>query len=218
MEPIALVRFVAEILAPPRCAICAEAAGGGELVCPRCDRALRTIRPGSAHLILGIDTGRVSWAGAYTGVARDLVAALKFGGRVGLADLAAAAICAHLSPPTGARVVPVPAAPLRLRRRGFDPAEVIAARTAARLGLELVPCLGRRGGPRQVGRRRADRLAAPPRIRVRRPPPPRVLLIDDVLTTGATIGACLAELRAAGSIEVEAAVFARTLGGPGLAA
>jgi len=214
VEPLALVRFAGEILAPPRCAICASTAPAGELVCPRCEMSLRAARPGRAAIEFGHGPiGSVSWAARYEGSARELIAALKFQGRLGLADLAAAAIAAELRPPSDTCVVPVPAAPLRRWRRGFDPGELIALKLSARLELEFAPCLGRRNGRRQVGRRRAERLARAPRVRVTGRPPPRVLLVDDVLTTGATLGACAQALRGAGSAEIEAAVFARSFGG-----
>ena len=69
------------------------------------------------------------------------------------------------------------------------------------------------GGRSQVGRGRAARLSGPGgRIEVRAPPPQRVLLVDDVVTTGATLGACARALRAAGAQEVAALVYARTPG------
>ena len=86
-------------------------------------------------------------------------------------------------------IVPVPPAPPRLRRRGFDPAGELAAALAERLEAPLEPCLARRGGGRQVGRRRAERVGHPPRIHAARPAPRSVLLVDDVLTTGATLDA-----------------------------
>ena len=105
---------------------------------------------------------------------------------------------------------PSPAAPLRLRARGYDPGELIAARCADLLGLPLARCLARRTDRRQVGRSRAERLAARPRIRATGPVPARVLLIDDVMTTGSTLAAAAAILRAAGCERVEGAVFAHT--------
>ena len=105
--------------------------------------------------------------------------------------------------------MPVPAAPLRWRWRGFDPAEEIALALARLLGFPLRRCLARRGGPRQVGRPRAARLADPPRVRLRGAVPPLALLVDDVCTTGATLGACAATLREGGCSGVVALVVAR---------
>ena len=218
MDPLATVRFAAEILAPPRCSICGAAAASGVSLCPQCAERLSAGRGGRGPLGVAGSGGleRVSWACAYDGVARQLVAALKFAGRIGLAEVAAAAIAGWIAVPKGVAVVPVPASPLRRRRRGFDPAELIAKRLAAALELELLPCLARRNARRQVGRGRAERLATPPSVRVVATPPEQALLIDDVLTTGATLAACADALRGAGSREVEAAVFARALG-PGAA-
>ena len=107
-------------------------------------------------------------------------------------------------------VVAVPAAPLRLRARGYDSGELIARHCADLLGLPLAPCLARRTDRRQVGRGRAERLAARPRIRATGPVPGRALLIDDVMTTGSTLAAAAAVLREAGCERVEGAVFAHT--------
>ena len=151
------------------------------------------------------------WATSYEGRARELVAALKFGGRVGLADLAGALVADELRGPVAPLVVPVPAAPLRRRRRGFDAAELIARSLARRLGLRVWTGLRRRAGRRQVGRPRSVRLADPPRVLVPASVPERALLVDDVLTTGATLAACAAALRRAGCSELGAAVFTRAV-------
>jgi len=181
-----------------------------------------------------------AWSSApYDVVARDLVAALKLRHLLPVADLMAARIQwlapAHVL--SGA-VVPVPAAPARLRRRGFDPAGELAAALAEALDAPLEPCLRRRGfdpagelaaalaealdaplepclrrrgGRRQVGRSRAERVGHPPRVHAAGTAPRSVTLVDDVLTTGSTLTACAKALRAAGAARVVAVTFARRL-------
>jgi predicted amidophosphoribosyltransferase len=112
--------------------------------------------------------------------------------------------------------MPVPLHPARLRRRGYNQARLLAEALAERLGLELRDCLARRGGERpQAGRGRSERIASrdggialPPGASPWHGP---VLLVDDVVTTGATIAACARSLRAAGAGEVRALAYARTL-------
>jgi len=141
-----------------------------------------------------------------------LVAALKFRRLLPVADLIAERIewLAPASLLSGA-VVPVPTSPLRSWRRGFDPAAEIAAALAERTDLELCPCLTRTGGGRQVGKRRAERIGHPPHVHPRGEVPRSVLLVDDVLTTGATLSACARALRGAGAIRVAAITFTRRL-------
>jgi ComF family protein len=197
-------------LAPPRCAVCGARSTAAEPLCGRCDRRLLAAPSGSAHLA-GI--GRVVWAAPYEGAARELVTALKFGARLGLAEVAAGRIAAALAGgPSDLTIVPVPAASARRRRRGYDPAELIANRLARRLGLAVSPALGRVDGARQVGRRRSERVRSPPSVRAMGAVPAAALLVDDVLTTGATLRACAAALAGSGCSEVRAAVFARALG------
>jgi predicted amidophosphoribosyltransferase len=148
--------------------------------------------------------------GPYAGVVRSLVVAIKFARRVPLAAAAAGAIAAACPPgELHGEIVPVPAAPLRWRWRGFDPAEEIALALARATGLQFNPCLRRGQGPRQVHRSRAQRLAGPPSVRLCRPAPARALLVDDVHTTGATLAACAAALRAGGCERALALTIAR---------
>jgi predicted amidophosphoribosyltransferase len=166
--------------------------------------AIPVTEPGPAGIDLLISVAR------YEGAARELVHGLKYGRRLGLAGLAAEAM-ARACPADALRgaVVPVPAAPMRWRWRGFDPADEIAIALCRVTGAPLERCLRRRSGPRQVGRPRAARLADPPRVRLRRPPPPAALLVDDVCTTGATLAACAVCLRSGGAASVVALVLAR---------
>jgi len=215
MDSAAALRALGGLVVPPRCAVCAAASTPGQLACGRCRAAIEA-GPAGRGAVAGI--GSVPWAAPYRGPARDLVGALKFRAGLGLATLAGAAIATALEPdPAPWTVVAVPPAPLRTRRRGFDPAQLIATEVGRRLGLATAAPLRRCNGPRQVGRPRHRRLADPPRIRIAAPAPARALLVDDVLTTGATLAACAAVLRRAGAGEVRGAVFARALDwtGPG---
>ncbi len=156
---------------------------------------------------------------AYEGPARALVRGLKYRGAAGLADPMAAQIAARapdglLAPP--AALVPVPLHAARRRRRGFNQAERIAAALSRRTGLPVADCL-RRAGPatRQVGRGRSERLEGPPgsiALAPRAAAPAHALLVDDVVTTGATLAACAAALRRAGTGRLRAVAYARTQG------
>ncbi|MEK6328012.1 MAG: hypothetical protein AABM66_10905 [Actinomycetota bacterium] len=196
------------LVVPPRCALCARECGLREHLCGGCESALGRLAPCSTA-IPGLDA---SWSAApYEGVARELVVALKFGARLPLANRAGEAIAERA--PAGlleGTVVPVPPAPARRRWRGFDVAETIAAALSVQTGLPLALCLRRSQGRRQVGRPRSERLAAPPRVRLAGLPPAAAVLVDDVVTTGATIGACARALRSGGCGRVVALTFARS--------
>jgi predicted amidophosphoribosyltransferase len=157
-------------------------------------------------------------AGRFERVPRAVAHGLKFGRRLALAEVAAVAILRALraAEPAGAdqgrySVVPVPAAAWRHRWRGFDPAEEIALALARTAELPYRPCLRRDQDARQVGRRRAERLAEPPRAWLRGPAPVEALLVDDVHTTGATLSACARALRAGGCERVVGLTLARVL-------
>jgi ComF family protein len=160
-----------------------------------------------------------AWAPlAYDGPARALVRGLKFGGAAGLSEVMAAQMAANAPEGllAGFELVPVPLHPRRRRKRGYNQAERLASALAARSGLVVSDCLVRRGSSAaQVGRRRAQRLEAiAGRVALKdgAEAPARALIVDDVITTGATVAACAEALYEAGSEEVLAVAYARTQG------
>lgn len=152
---------------------------------------------------------------AYQGAGRELVARLKYRNARSslrwLADEMAALVSAGgADADAGVDIVSwAPTSATRRRHRGFDQGRLLALALARRLRLPCVRTLRRRGGPSQTGRSRAARLAGPAFVVARTPVPPRVLLVDDVVTTGATLAAAAAQLRRAGAKEVRAVVAAR---------
>jgi predicted amidophosphoribosyltransferase len=203
--PIGLLGLVA----PPLCLLCRsplERGGGVELLCPGCAGEL-AMAPGARLRADGIDGGFAALP--YRGAGRRLVGALKFSRLLAGAELGARLISARA--PAGllrGTLIPVPSAPLRATRRGIDPALELARSLAALDGLALGTPLRRRDLGHQRGRTRAQRLARPPRISVAGPVDGAALLIDDVVTTGATIDACSTALRAAGASRVTAVALA----------
>lgn len=203
-----MLRHAWALLAPPLCGVCGDPADAGAPLCARCAAALSLARP-AGFTVLAADWALA--ASAYDGIPRDMVSALKFRERLPLAAPMAAAMAAAAGDRLrDAVLVPVPPAPARRRRRGFDPADEIARALARHTRLPLLRCLGRADGPRQVGRARHQRLGSPPEVVATRDVPGRAVLIDDVTTTGATLGACAIALRAAGSTGVAAVAFAHT--------
>jgi ComF family protein len=200
------------MLAPPLCWGCRAPASRGSALCGPCRREL-VFLPREPVVLGGVPV----WAPvAYEGPARDLVRALKFRAATGLArEMAAMTVAGAPAELPHGPLVPVPLHPARERRRGFNQAAVLAEAIArASAPLTISACLRRTGlASPQVGRSRRARLSGPAgSVEARSPAPEVALLVDDVVTTGATIAACAAALRTAGAREVAALAFARTPG------
>jgi ComF family protein len=109
-------------------------------------------------------------------------------------------------------IVHVPTATTRMRRRGYDHANLLAKNLSVISGWQHLPALRRLGQARQVGARRATRLSQledafwptfKELVRGR-----HILLVDDIITTGATITACARQLKSAGAKSVSAVAVA----------
>ena len=152
----------------------------------------------------------------YAGPARAAIHRLKFSGWRSVAAALADAMVA-VDPPVCDAVTWVPLARSRLASRGYDQAKVLARALAARTGTPAIALLWRAAdtGP-QARRSGAERrLALEGAFRASgRPVPANVLLVDDVLTTGATADACARILREAGARGVSLATAARAFSGP----
>ncbi len=144
-----------------------------------------------------------------------VVRALKFGRAEHLGESLAATLASRCEPWAEHVdvVTPVPLAWTRLVVRGYNQAEAIARPLARTLGLPCRRLLRRRPRPRQALLSRAERrrnLRGAFAARTCLPAGARVLLVDDVMTTGATLAAAALALRRAGVASVHAAVVART--------
>jgi ComF family protein len=210
-------RFCAECfmglvqLGPPWCARCGEPfaeAVEPDTVCERC-----AAEPPAFAAARG--------AVAYEDPARRMVLKLKHGDATHLAEACAAQMrragADWLQPP--AVVVPVPLWRWRLWRRGYNQAALIARSLARRTGLPLLldGLVRIRSTPASGGLTRAERYAnVAGAFAVNRPDELAgrpVVLIDDVITAGATAHACALALSAAGAGPVNALAFARVVQG-----
>jgi ComF family protein len=205
-------------LFPADCFLCGGAlplrhAGG---VCLRCWDGLPWL-PGARPP--GGPLRAVLWAAEYEGSIRRLVHGLKFADRDELALPLGRAMASRLEPMIlrlrPDLVVPVPLHFWRRYRRGYNQAEGLARPLARALRLPLDPraVRRRRAGRRQLGLSRRERLRSLAGCFVARRGGVRgraILLVDDVVTTGATLEACARALLAAGARRVVGCVLART--------
>jgi predicted amidophosphoribosyltransferase len=156
-------------------------------------------------------------ATVYAGPARAVVRAWKEHGLRRAAPWAAELVALRVSRPSAADVIAyIPPDPSRTLRRGRHPAEQLAAELARRWELPVEPLLARTrhlAGSRQAALSRGARLTNVRGAFVARTgcAGGRVVLVDDVYTTGATAAAASSALRRVGAVSVEVVTFARTV-------
>jgi len=217
-----------DLLFPPRCvgcqrmgnwlcAACLEAVGRVRgPVCPHCGRPFRDsgLCPDCAGGSFALQQVRAPLF--FEGTIQRAVHALKYRGRHVLAGPLGRLLANTLGELDwpAATIVPVPLHRLRERARGYNQSALLARPVAAQVGwpLQESGLIRERNTPPQVG---LDRPARQENVRgafrwtAPAPPPARVLLLDDVYTTGATMEACAQALRQAGATEVRGLALAR---------
>jgi competence protein ComFC len=197
-----------------RCACCHQP---GDDLCRPCRFALASSR--SVRVAGPADGPPILAALEFDGAARQAILGLKFANRRAVARHLASLVVRRLdldgdrSPsgrPAFDMVTWAPTSPRRARKRGYDQAQMLARHIAAQLGVPCHRLLWRQHGSPQAGLGRAERLQGPS-FRARPSDRPlRVLLVDDVVTTGSTLHAAAATLRRAGIGHVTAVAVAAT--------
>lgn len=194
-----------DLVFPPRCLGCGRV---DTTWCNRCQQRLETT-PLQLYTREVFDSLRTAASGEHTDILQSAVQALKYAHAQQVAAALGtrlAVVLAQVSWPVD-MLVPVPLHADRLRMRGYNQAGLIAEALASQTGLPLVPdALRRERATRsQVGLSRAERLtnmvdafhAEPSQVTGQ-----RVVIVDDVLTTGATLLACAQVMQAAGALSV----------------
>ena len=216
-----------DLVLPPSCAACGR---GGAFLCEPCEESLsrlerpycaRCAHPGADRLCEACASSPPAFDGIravclFDGAARKLVHSLKYANFRAVAP-EMARLLADLPGPRpvpGEVIVPVPLHPRRERTRGYNQSELLARTVGKRMGLPVRPGIVRRvrNTPPQVSienyeERRSNiegSFACPAGLSGE-----SVLLMDDVVTTGSTMSACAAALKAAGARSVWGLAFAR---------
>ena len=235
LEPL---RAIASLFYPPNCGACGAAISNAEYLCPLChDKAQRIVPPFCAKCsepFAGAIEGEFTCANcghrklefdaavsAYRsrGVVRFVILQFKYSRQLHLRHpiatwLAEAMADARLRDRAFDLVVPVPLHPARLRERGFNQAHLLATMLGQEIGVPVFAVLERiRYTTSQTAFDRTDRMEnLRNAFRLRKKMAVRelrVLLVDDILTTGSTLSECARVLREAGARSVYAVTAAR---------
>ena len=210
-----------DLALPASCAGCRRE---GSALCRECLPALDV----RLHAAPGVEIGlpadlpapllQLEWCAPFTGTTRRALHALKYGGERRLAPPLGAAIARRWARAGagGDVLVPVPASPDRVRDRGYDQAALLAEEAGRRLRLPVVRAVERtRATTAQFDLDRAGRaanLGGAFRVAPSRPAQVAgrwVILVDDVVTTGATLAACAVALLYGGAAAVSGVAVAR---------
>ncbi len=210
--------FLLDLLFPPKCPFCGRLLEKGALLCRDCRRELPWLSGTAAETQVELTALCVS-ALRYQDRVRSAVHAYKFRARsarsVPFGVLIAQAVLDH---GLTADLVSWPSlSKRRLGQRGYDQAQLLALEVGKRLGLPVLRTLDkadRRAQSELEGEvaRRANLLGAYTALAPERFAGKTVLLIDDVVTTGATLSECAKTLRLAGAKEVLCATLAKAGG------
>src|SRR5256714_2204801 len=233
-----LLEAAVSLLYPPVCTICGRTVRAGEYLCNDCEaKTIRIVPPfcekcsesfeGSisepftcancAHRTMHFDAAVAAYRGR--GVVRQIIHEFKYGRQIHLQHLVARWLCAALDDERlrGRKfdvIIPVPLHPSRQRERGFNQAKLIAQLLSVDSSIPAKPLLKRvRYTTTQTALDRAERMEnLHNAFRLRKKADVRalrVLLVDDVLTTGSTLSECARVLKRAGALSVYAATAAR---------
>jgi ComF family protein len=214
------LRFIIDLLFPPKCCFCGKIVfTHRDDVCPACWEALPGLSGGERRLEVSARTARCVSALRYEGAVRRGFLRYKFSGDYWLGEVFGEILAGVVFEALGGEfdaVTWVPLSARRLRKRGYDQAKILAGTVAGLLGLPLVPTLFKK---RDTAANSSLRNAAErqPNVAGAYGILPgaeglRLLLIDDVLTTGATLSECAGTLLQGGAAHVVCAAFAEADG------
>ncbi len=207
-----------DLLFPPKCVFCGKVLDSGEDgLCARCQRDLPWLADGEAEL-----TGEFfSLCAAplrYQDKVRDSIRRYKFNGRRGYHKLYGKLVAQCVHDHLAGRydlITWVPLSRQRKKERGYDQAFLLASAAALELGEVAVETLRKerhtaaQSGLTEAAQRRANVLGAYTPVDPELVAGKRVLLIDDVVTTGSTLSECARTLRTMGAADVVCAALAR---------